>query len=148
MSALQSPSNIRASHWVDPLAAAAAALCAVHCAVLPVLIAVLPLFGLGFLSSSLFERGFLVFATVMATVSLWQGHRRHRTLTALQFALPGLGLLYLGVFFAPLHESVLGHAVAMTAGGSLIAVAHLFNLRLLRRHVHGPGCAHQHPHSA
>ncbi|MCC6756807.1 MAG: MerC domain-containing protein, partial [Arenimonas sp.] len=36
------------------------------------------------------------------------------------------------------------HAVVMTAGGILIAVAHLVNLRLSHGHVHDANCRHGH----
>ena len=65
-----------------------------------------------------------------------------RVLRALGLLALGLGALWLGLLYAPLHHSRVPHAVIMTAGGVLVALAHLLNLRLNHGHVHGPGCAH------
>ena len=55
---------------------------------------------------------------------------------------PGLLVLWVGVLYPPLHDSVVPHAVAMTFGGTLVALAHLANLRLNHGHVHDATCAH------
>jgi hypothetical protein len=62
---------------------------------------------------------------------------------ALALLLPGLAVLWVGILYAPLHHSLLPHALAMTAGGTLVGLAHVSNLRLNHRHVHGPACAHR-----
>ena len=56
--------------------------------------------------------------------------------------LPGLLILWLGVLYAPLHQSQWPHALVMTLGGTLVGLAHLANLRLNAGHMHGPSCAH------
>jgi MerC mercury resistance protein len=130
--------------WVDSLGSGAALVCAIHCAALPFVLAVLPALGLGILASSGFEYGYVAFASVLALSSLWQGYRRHRVYRALAFLVPGLLAVWSGVVVPALHENVVRHAVVMTLGGTLIAVAHLINLRLTHGHVHDAGCAHGH----
>ena len=125
----------------DRLGAVGSLLCAVHCALLPVAIALLPAAGLAGLSSDVFERAFVAFATVLGLSSIAWGYRRHRALRAVALLLPGLSVLWAGLLFQPLHESLVPHAVAMTVGGALVGFAHLANLRLHRGHVHGPACA-------
>ncbi|HMB56181.1 MAG TPA: MerC domain-containing protein [Arenimonas sp.] len=132
------------SAWVDSLGTAGALICAIHCALLPFVLAVLPALGLGILASSGFEYGYVAFASVLALASLWQGYRRHRVYRALAFLVPGLVAVWAGVLMPSLHENVIAHAVTMTFGGTLIAVAHLINLRLTHGHVHDAGCAHSH----
>jgi len=127
---------------LDRLGASGSLVCAVHCALLPVVIALLPSLGLAGLASDAFERGFVVFATLLGLFSVVWGYRRHRAVRALGLLVPGLGLLWTGVLYPPLHESLLSHAVAMTAGGTLVALAHLANLRLNHRHVHSASCGH------
>jgi hypothetical protein len=129
-------------HWVDSLGSVGATLCAVHCALLPFALALLPVVGLGILASSGFEIGFVIFATALAIASLVHGYRRHRAYHAMAVLVPGLAALWSGLFIPALHESNIGHAVAMSIGGTLVAVAHLVNLRLSQGHVHGSGCAH------
>ena len=130
--------------WIDSLGSGAALVCAIHCAVLPFALAVLPALGLGILASAGFEYGYVAFATVLALTSLWQGFRRHRVYRALAFLIPGLMAVWAGVLVPALHEDIIRHAVTMTLGGTLIAVAHLINLRLTHGHVHDAGCAHGH----
>lgn len=132
----------RQRHWLDRFGAAGSLACAVHCALLPLLIAALPSFGLALWLSDGLELGFVVFATLLGAFSLLWGYRRHRALRALGLLLPGLAVLWLAVLYAPLHESVVPHAVAMTLGGTLVAVGHLVNLRLNHGHVHDASCAH------
>ncbi|MDQ3510392.1 MAG: MerC domain-containing protein, partial [Pseudomonadota bacterium] len=121
---------------LDRFGAYGSLLCAVHCALLPVLLALLPSLGLASVFGENFERGFVVFATLLGLFSVVWGYRHHRAVRALWLLIPGLVLLWSGVLYRPLHESMLLHAVAMTAGGSLVAFAHLANLRLNHRHVH------------
>ena len=115
-------------------------LCAVHCALVPVAIAVLPSLGLAAWLGEGFEEGFVIFASLLGLFTLASGYRRHRAVRALGLLVPGLAVLWFGVLYAPLHHSVLPHALAMTLGGSLVGLAHLANLRLV--HVHSASCGH------
>jgi hypothetical protein len=110
---------------------------------LPFVLAVLPLLGLSFLADHAFERGFVLFASALALLSLVNGYRRHHRALPLRLALPGLMLLVLGVTLAEGY-SIIVHSVMVTCGGLLVACAHFFNLRLDHRfrHEHGPQCAH------
>jgi hypothetical protein len=118
-------------------------LCALHCAAIPVLIAAVPGIGLGLLADEGLEWGFVVFATVLAVSSLWMGYRRHRSFRGWFFLWPGLAAVWAAVLYPPLHDSVVPHAVAMATGGTLIAVAHVLNLRLSHGHVQDACCHHE-----
>ena len=120
----------KASPLLDRLGAAGSLLCALHCALLPLAIAVLPALGIALWSSEVFELGFVIFATLLGVVTLVLGYRRHRVGRALALLLPGLAVLWLGLLAAPLHTQTIAHAVTMTLGGTLVGVAHLTNLRL------------------
>ncbi|MCP1375726.1 MerC domain-containing protein [Dyella lutea] len=130
-------------HVADRIGATASFLCAIHCAALPFLLAILPLVGLEFLASHAFERGFVMFASALALFSLGRGYRRHRVPQPLTFALPGLTLLLLGVTLAEGY-SIVVHSVLVTIGGLLLAFSHFLNLRAdrLNGHIHGPTCVH------
>jgi hypothetical protein len=133
---------------LDRLGATGSLVCAVHCALLPLLIALLPSFGIAAWLGEDFERGFVTFATLLGVFTLAWGYRRHREVRALGLLLPGLGALWLGVLYAPLHHASIPHAVTMTIGGALVGMAHLANLRLNNRiarrdgHVHSATCGH------
>ena len=51
-----------------------------------------------------------------------------------------MALIWAGVLYPPLHQTVVPHAVIMTLGGFLVAGAHLANMRLMREHVAGEAC--------
>ena len=126
----------------DRLGATASFLCAIHCAALPFVLAVLPLLGLAFLADHRFERGFVMFACALALFSLISSYRHHHRPLPLLLALPGLVLLISGVTYAE-NISVALHSVLVTCGGLLVATAHFINLRTHRAvHVHGPQCVH------
>jgi len=114
----------------DRIGASASFLCALHCAALPFVFALLPALGLGFLANHGFEHWFIVFATALATTMLVRGYRRHREPHALVLLFPGLILLWLGGFVYEPDTAGALHAVLVTIGGSAVALAHLVNLRL------------------
>jgi len=124
----------------DSFGAFAAVVCAIHCALLPFVLALLPTLGLGVFASHGFEFLYVAFATALAGTSLVQGYRRHRILRALSFAVPGLLIVWTGVLLPAIHDNVVAHAVVMTCGGTLIAIAHLINLRLTHRHADEACC--------
>jgi MFS family permease len=125
----------------DRFGATASFLCALHCAALPLIIAALPALGISFLASHLFERVFITFASLLALASLAFGYRRHRRLRAFGFLGPGIALLIAGIVI-DLHNQPMLHAVLVSLGGSLVAIAHLANLRLGHVHVHDASCSH------
>ena len=130
------------TRFADRFGFAASMLCAIHCAALPLVIALLPSLGLGIWLDQGFEQVFVVFASLLGLSTVVLGYRRHRVVRALWLLLPGLGVLWLAVLYAPLHQSLVPHAVAMTFGGTLVGLAHLANLRLNHGHVHDATCAH------
>jgi hypothetical protein len=139
---MPSPHFPRVRAWLDRVGATGSLVCAAHCALLPLLIALLPALGLSAWLGESFERAFVVFATLLGVSSLASGYRRHRVLRALGLLLPGLAVLWVAVLYPPLHHSVVPHALAMTFGGTLVGLAHVLNLRLNHGHVHGADCAH------
>lgn len=127
---------------LDRLGATGSLVCAIHCALLPLLIALLPSLGVAAWLGDGFEQGFVVFASLLGLSTLVWSYRRHRAVRALGLLLPGLAALWIGVLYAPLHHSVVPHAVVMTFGGTMVGLAHLANLRLNHGHVHDATCAH------
>ena len=121
---------------IDRLGAAGSLLCAIHCALLPLLIAMLPSLGVAAWLGDDFERGFVLFATMLGLFSVIWGYRRHGAVRALGLLLPGLAALWTGTLYDPLHHALLPHAIAMTFGGTLVGLAHVANLRLNHGHVH------------
>jgi hypothetical protein len=125
----------------DRFGATASFLCAVHCALLPLVIAALPAIGLGVLANHAYERAFIAFASVLALTTFIVGFRRHRRFRAFWFLGPGILLLASGIV-VDFEESAMLHAVLVAMGGTLVAVSPLTNLRLAHGHVHDAACEH------
>lgn len=134
-------------HLADRLGAAASFLCAVHCALLPFVIALLPVLGLEFLADHRVERIFVLCAAMLASATLLTGYRRHRQRLPLMLMVPGLTLMLAGIA-VDMDTVVVLHSVLVTCGGCLLATAHVINLRVgyqyahAHAHAHGPRCAH------
>ena len=105
----------RLRHLLDRFGATGSMLCAVHCAVIPVLLAAAPSLGLSFWLSDGVEQALVVFVTLLGLFSL-VSYRRHGALRALGL-IPGLVALWAGVLYDPLHHNAVPHAVVMTIGG-------------------------------
>jgi hypothetical protein len=125
---------------IDRVGAAASMLCAVHCALLPFVLALLPLIGLEFLAGHAFERIFVACAAALACASLLSAYRHHRRPHALFLMVPGIGLLVLGIA-VNLDLHIVVHTVCVVTGGVLVAGAHVVNLVLAHQHHHAT-CTH------
>lgn len=134
------PKSRRFATLIDRVGATASLLCAVHCVLLPFVLALLPLIGLEFLAGHLFERIFVTCAALLASASILAGYRRHRKPHALYLMVPGIALLLFGVA-VNLDVHVVVHTVAVVCGGVLVATSHITNLVLSHRHHH-PSHAH------
>lgn len=134
------PTGLR--KFLDRFGATGSLICAVHCALLPALLAAAPALGLSFWLSDGVEATIVIFVTVLGLFSLIWGYLRHRALMALLLLVPGLLLLWAGLLNPALHHSQIPHAVVMTLGGVLVGLAHVVNLRLNHVHVHDASCAH------
>lgn len=116
----------------DRVGFAASFLCAVHCALLPLALAAVPVLGLKLGGVIDLDQAFVVFATVLGVTTLSFGYRRHRAFRAWAFLVPGIAMVWAGAF-GPLHAHGPIHTLLMTAGGLALAAAHVVNLRLSHR---------------
>jgi len=132
-----------ALHRADRVGLTASFLCAVHCALVPVLLGVLPALGLNFGGWAEIDEAFVIFASLLGLTTLTLGWRRHRVVHGWLALLPGLALLWIGVF-THFHDSP-AHAIMMTTGGLLLAGAHFINMRLTHAHTHACGCVPANP---
>jgi hypothetical protein len=134
--------SLQPRHLIDRFGTLGSMLCALHCALVPVAIALLPSLGIATWLGEGFELGFVVFATLLSVFSVGWGWRLHGKVRALWLLIPGLVALWLGVSVDALHHDVVAHAVVMTFGGTLVGLAHLANLQLSHGHIHDATCAH------
>src|SRR5687767_13993960 len=125
-------------NW-DWLGIGASLACAIHCALLPLFLTSLPLFGINIIHNVLFEAFMIVLAFAIGAFSLYHGFRKHHH-SFLPFALliPGFILLVLKQFYVHYATWLLVPAVL------LIVLAHILNYRSCRvhAHAHAEDCNH------
>ena len=117
--------------WVERAAVGASALCLIHCAGLPLLLAALPTLSSLIPIPESFHVWVLAFAVPTSALALATGWRHHRRAYPLMIGAVGLALLAIGALL------LLGGRweTPVTIMGSLcLASAHIANWRL--RHVH------------
>ena len=113
---------------MDTTGACLSVACAVHCLSMPLLIAVLPLIGLGFFATERAELVLITGAIGLAIASLAWGVRLHRSWRALLILIVALA------FIATSRTAVEGtfEVVFYSVGGVLLASAHLVNRHLCK----------------
>ncbi len=125
-------------NW-DALGVGASLACAIHCALLPLFLTSLPLFGINIIDNVSFEAGMIVLAFFIGCYSFYHGYRKHHH-SLLPFGLFAVGMLLLAFkqFFSQHEITLLIPAVIF------IIAAHLLNYRLCRvhNHAHREDCNH------
>lgn len=123
----------------DALGITASLACAIHCAVLPLVLSSLPIFGINIINNYFFEYGMIALAFVVGLYALYHGYKKHhhKFLPTLLFT-AGISFLLLKEIFHDYHLWLLIPAV------TLIVAAHYLNYRLCRKanHCHSGDCDH------
>lgn len=125
-------------NW-DALGITSTLACAIHCALLPLFLNSLPLFGLNIINNTFFEASMIAFAFGIGGYSLLHGYKRHHHKTfPLLIFFAGFIFLVLKQFFIQYEEWLLIPAVLF------IVSAHLINYRDCRqaKHCHVDDCPH------
>lgn len=101
--------------------------CAIHCILMPFVSAALPLIGMQFLESTLFEVGLVGAGLSFGAFSIWRGYRNIHGMKSLPAGFLGGAVLMLsGILF---FEEPL-ELVFVIAGALMVAIAQIANLRL------------------
>lgn len=124
---------------IDRIGMLASGACALHCLLVPVLLAITPALGEWFHDAEWLERGFVWVAVLVSALSIGFGVLRHGQFVPalLLWSLGAALLLPVGLGHEAHNEWL--HALQMVPGGLAIALAHLANWRALKRcegHVH------------
>lgn len=113
---------------LDSMGMTASTLCAIHCAIIPILITFLPLAGLGFLANPWFEWSMIILALLLGVSSIFLSYfRTHRRALPLFLLVIGFVLIIAG------HIYLKGwiEAIVVPAGGLTIAFAHFINFKYI-----------------
>lgn len=102
--------------------------CAIHCALLPVLVSTLPIFGINIIHNSFFEWGMIGLAFIVGFYSLFHGFiKHHRSYFPIIIFSIGFIFLVLKQFFHQFEYLFLAIAVL------LIISAHYYNYKLCHK---------------
>ncbi len=116
---------------LDKAGATASLACAVHCALLPLVVTLLPLVGLRFLADERTEWALLGLSALLASSSLGLGYREHRKRQALLVLSLGMTALVTGHILEESHFETVG-VIGVVLGGCTVAAAHFLNRHLCR----------------
>jgi len=125
-------------NW-NALGISAALACAIHCALLPLFISTLPLFGINLLSNIYFEAGMILIAVIIGGTTLFHGYKKHHhRLLPLILFLSGMSLLILNHFTEDYK------ILLLIPSSALIVAAYYLNWKFCRqaRHCHSTDCNH------
>lgn len=120
----------KTSSRLDNIGITASTLCAIHCAIVPVMFTSLPLLGLGFLANAWLEWGMIALTLVIGACSIGLSYLRiHRKPLPLFLLIAGFTIIILGHMFTSGWAGIL----VVPAGGLLIAAAHFVNYKFAGR---------------
>lgn len=125
-------------NW-DALGIVASVACAIHCALLPLFLSSLPLFGVNIIENIQFEYFMIGLAFLLGTYALYHGFKKHHhSWWPVALFTAGILLLLLKVNFHQLEWVLLVPSVGF------IVVAHYLNFKLCRKHdhAHNDDCSH------
>lgn len=113
--------------------------CAIHCAILPLLLGSLPILGINIVNNIRFEYFMIFLAFVIGSFSLWHGYRRHHhsLIPMLVFA-AGIAFLVAKQVWHHYQYWLLPFALVF------IVSAHVLNYKACRihNHAHSDDCHH------
>jgi len=106
--------------------------CAIHCAILPLILSSLPVLGINIIDNPAFEYFMILLAFAIGAGALYHGYKKHhhRLLPMGLFTAGMLLLLGKQVF----HE---WHLFLLVPAVTAIISAHFVNFRFCRAHAHG-----------
>jgi hypothetical protein len=115
---------------LDAVGIGASFICAIHCALLPLLIMFLPLTGMRFFHNEILDFALIGISFTVGCFSLFRGYRRHHhKISALLLFAFGFPILVIGHFFLKNEGSI----IVIIISAILIITAHLINWNDMRQ---------------
>lgn len=130
-----------ADEMLDRIGVVASCACAVHCAFMPFIIGLLPLFGLGVFADERTEWAFVSISLIVGLASLLPSYiKNHKTAGPLGLFAMGLALIFIARL--SLGDALSAEIPFVIGGALIIAASHLLNRRLCRACVvcHDDNC--------
>ena len=123
----------------DALGIAASVACAIHCAVLPLLMSSLPILGINIINNVFFEYGMILLAAAIGIYSLMHGFKKHHH----QYT--PMIIFSIGIVLLLLKQAIDSYRlVLLIPAVMLIICAHVINYFNCRKanHCHTNDCTH------
>ena len=121
---------------LDAVGIGASFVCAIHCALLPLLLMVLPLTGMKFFHNEILDFGLIGVSFIVGCFALLRGYRKHHhKINALLLFSLGFPILVIDHFFLKNEASI----IVIIISSILIITAHFINWHAIRKKHH---CAH------
>ncbi|MEY4053982.1 MAG: hypothetical protein RJA92_1173 [Bacteroidota bacterium] len=125
-------------NW-DAFGIATSVACAIHCAVLPLILSSLPLFGINIIENQGFELLMIGLAFVVGVYSLYHGRKKHH------HSYTPLLLFSAGIVLMIVKSISQSHALWLLIPAVIAVItAHFLNYKLCRvhNHAHADDCNH------
>lgn len=125
-------------NW-DAFGIATSVACAIHCAVLPLILSSLPLFGINIIENQGFELLMIGLAFVVGVYSLYHGRKKHH------HSYTPLLLFSAGIVLMIIKSISQSHALWLLIPAVIAVItAHFLNYKLCRvhNHAHADDCNH------
>ena len=123
----------------DALGIAASVACAIHCAVLPLLMSSLPILGINIINNVFFEYGMILLAAAIGIYSLMHGFKKHHH----QYT--PIIIFSIGIVLLLLKQAIDSYRIVLLIPAvMLITCAHVINYLNCRKanHCHTNDCTH------
>lgn len=119
----------------DNVSIGISAMCAVHCVLTPFLLTIVPALAVTSLAEEVFHQSLIFIILPLSVLAFFSGCRKHRRWHVFGYGVVGITVLVFAAFWG--HDIVgeVGERVATVIGSGIIAVGHLKNARLCRRHT-------------
>lgn len=125
-------------NW-DTFGIATSVACAIHCAVLPLVLSSLPLFGINIIENQGFELLMIGLAFVVGVYSLYHGRKKHH------HSYTPLLIFALGIVLMVVKSISQSHTLwLLIPAVTAVITAHFLNYKLCRvhNHAHADDCNH------
>lgn len=125
-------------NW-DAFGISASVACAIHCALLPLFLTSLPVFGIELIHNLLFEYIMIAAAVVIGSIALYHGYKKHH-----HHASPMI-IFYAGIVFLFAKQTWHQYQLWLLIPAVLLIVtAHYINYRYCKKanHCHAHDCDH------
>jgi len=125
-------------NW-DAFGIATSVACAIHCAVLPLILSSLPLFGINIIENQGFELLMIGLAFVVGVYSLYHGRKKHH------HSYTPLLVFALGIVLMVIKSISQSHALwLLIPAVAAVITAHFLNYTMCREHnhAHADDCNH------